>query len=57
LILSYLISGFFIGTGAGGPLNNGAVSSAGFCQKKRDKGREKKKRIVRTTSILHPIVW
>ena len=40
--VAYLIRGFF-SAGAGGRVNNGAVSSAGFCQKEeRDKGREKK---------------
>jgi len=34
--IAYLIRGFF-GAGAGGTVNNGAVSSAGFCQKEERK--------------------
>lgn len=45
----YLIRGFFCGTGAGIPQNNGAVSSAGFSFQMKEK--YVKKKIVRTASI------
>jgi len=42
----YLIRGFF-SAGAGGTVNNGAVSSAGFCQKE-ERQVKREKRMVRT---------
>lgn len=39
----YLIRGFRCGTGAGFPLNNGAVSSAGFTKSVNNIGRDRKK--------------
>lgn len=53
-IVVYLIRGFRCGAGAAVPLNNGAVSSEGFAKRKektRKRGKGKKKKIVRTTSI------
>jgi len=37
----YLIRGFFSGAGAGGTVNNGAVSSADFYQKEETEERKK----------------
>jgi hypothetical protein len=47
----YLIRGFFCGTGAGIPHNNGAVSSAGFLFKKNMNRKRGGKKIVRAASI------